>query len=608
MRVKRLGIEIDLSEEHKTGCPKCIKKGRDNSRNNLHVYGLDGEGKTLGAFCWACEYTIPSQEYLDQIGEGDEEDEDNLEDVKSMGREFSGAVQAKLKTSTGLEPKGYRGISAEVSKLYRVRYQYLPTDGSVSETLYPCTENYGIVGYKVRSHPKDFQHPGPIGETGKKCDMFGQFLFKTHGSFCIITGGEHDTLAGYQMLNGNGSKFQDMAVVSGTTGEPSVHRQVKNQYDFFNQFKKIIVCMDEDEAGAEATEKVCQVLPRGKVLVMKMRYKDPNTYLDNKAGKEFVQDFWAAKPYTPAGIHASTSLYDKALGYSDLKQLSLPKFLKVAQLMFDGGLVKNELSVVFAETSIGKSIVADNMVVNWIKTEADEVVGVLSLESTVEKWSTNIFSHHLGVKLLKIKGQARKDYLARPDIKEKITALLQHEDGSPRFFVCDERGAKIDVIKEKILEMIIQMGVTILVVDVYSDLTDGLALNDQEELVSWFKKLIKEYSQLTVLMIAHTRKRTNGGSGPLTESDIMGSSTVMKSAAQTISLERDKQAENPILRNCTFVKVHKNRHFSETGPAGIIYYDPDTGVLWDLDDYSEVFPEKSREIRAALGQSDESED
>jgi hypothetical protein len=88
----------------------------------------------------------------------------------------------------------------------------------------------------------------------------------------------------------------------------------------------------------------------------------------------------------------------------------------------------------------------------------------------------------------------------------------------------------------------------------------------------------------------------------------MGSSTVMKSAAQTISLERDKQAENPILRNCTFVKVHKNRHFSETGPAGIIYYDPDTGVLWDLDDYSEVFPEKSREIRAALGQSDESDD
>jgi hypothetical protein len=87
----------------------------------------------------------------------------------------------------------------------------------------------------------------------------------------------------------------------------------------------------------------------------------------------------------------------------------------------------------------------------------------------------------------------------------------------------------------------------------------------------------------------------------------MGTSTVYKSAAQTISLERDKQADNPILRNCTFVRVHKNRHFSQTGPAGVIYYDPETGKLWDIDDYVEAFPEKSKEILEALGQSEDSD-
>lgn len=601
MVVTRLGVEVDLSVEGKQGCPRCIKKGRDRGQDNLHVYGLDAEGRSKGAFCWSCEFTIPSDEYLDEISEEDNDEED----LSLMGREFNGEVQAKIKESTGMDPKGYRGISRKVSELYRVRYQYSQETGKVEQTLYPTTIDYGIRGYKVRSHPKDFKSPGPIGETGKACDLFGQFLFKTHSNFCVITGGEHDAMAAYDMLNRPGNKYQDIACVSPTIGESGAHKQIKGQYNWFNQFKRIYVCMDADEAGQEAAEKVCKSLPRGKVYILKMRYKDPNEYLDKGQGRSFAEDFWNAKLFTPAGIHASTSLYDAALGYADLKQLPLPKFMKTAQDMFDGGLVKNELTCLFAETSIGKSLFADSMCVNWILNEPEEVVGVLSLEATADKWATNILSNFLGVKLIKYKGEARKDFLKRPDIKERIDGFLAHEDGYPRFYCCDERGAQIDVVKEKILEMIIQMGVTLLIVDVYSDLTDGMPLNEQEELVSWFKRLIKEYSQLTVLMIAHTRKRVAGGSGSLTESDIMGSSTVMKSAAQTISLERDKQADSSILKNCTFVRIHKNRHFSDTGPAGVIYYDPETGQLWDVEEYLLVNPEKESLFREALGQFDE---
>lgn len=602
MIIKRLGVEIDLSQEGKVGCPKCMSLGRDKSQDNLHIYGLDSEGRPQGYFCHSCEYTLPSYEYLESIGE--EESDDYIEGLAEMSREFNKEVQAKLKEITGMNPKGYRGISQDTSQKYRVRYQYSEDDGSVTETLYPCTKDYKIAGYKVRSHPKDFKNPGPMGETGKACDMFGQFLFKTHNSFCVIVGGEHDAMAAYEMLNSNGSKYQDMAVVSSTIGESGAHRQIKSQYDWFNQFKKIIVCMDEDDAGHVATEKICQALPRGKVSVLKMRHKDPNTYLDKKAGRDFVQDFWAAQPYTPAGIHSSTSLYDKAISYSDLKQLSLPNFLSKAQGMFDGGLVKNELTVLFAETSVGKSLYADSMCVNWILNEPKEVVGVLSLEATADKWATSIISNFLGIRLTKFKGQDRKDYLMLPDVRGKVEPFLNHEDGSPRFYVCDERGAGIEVVKEKILEMIIQMGVTILIVDVVSDLSDGMSLNEQEELTAWFKKLIKEYSQLTVFMVAHTRKRQSGGTGKLVESDIMGSSTIMKSAAQTVSLERDKLSENDLLRNCTFVSIHKNRHFSDTGPAGVVYYDPETGKLCDVEEYIQEHPEKAEAFMEALGQSE----
>ena len=67
----------------------------------------------------------------------------------------------------------------------------------------------------------------------------------------------------------------------------------------FNQFKKIIVALDNDQAGREAQEKLIDVLPKGKVCVMKLRYKDPNDYLIQGKTSEFISDFWAAKPYTP---------------------------------------------------------------------------------------------------------------------------------------------------------------------------------------------------------------------------------------------------------------------------------------------------------------------
>lgn len=604
MIVKRRGFDIDLSEEHKTQCPRCFSNGRDNSQDNLHVYGTDGDGKHLGAFCWACEYTILSEDKLAELEEDYEEEE---EDIDTMGRAFDAKAKSIIKETTGLNPKNYRGISKETSELYKVRYQYSESDGSVTHTLYPATINYTPSGFKVRGHPKDFKSPGPIGETGKSCELFGQRLFKANTNFVVITGGEHDSLAAYQMLNNRKTKFEDIACVSPTIGESGAHRQVKRQYEWFNQFKKIFICMDNDTAGEEAAEKLAAVLPRGKVYILKMRHKDPNEYLLKGAEEDFRRDFWNADMYTPAGVHSSKALYDAVVNYSDIKQISLPDFLKVAQGMFDGGFVKGTVSTIFAKSSTGKSIVVDNSCVHWILNEPDETVGVLSLEASKEQWATNLFSHYLGKRLIKLKGQDRKDYLALPDVVEKLTLFNEREDGSPRYYVFDERGSEIEVIKEKILQMIIQLGVTIMVVDVYSDLLDGLDNSSQEEVSSWLKKLVKEYPHLTLILVAHTRKGKAGSNGPLTEDDVMGTSTIFKSSAQAIALERDKQAKNAFLRNCTFASVHKNRHFSETGPAGIIYFDPETGKLWDLDDYLEANPEMRRIAEEALSE-DEWED
>lgn len=563
----------------KNPCPKCRARGNDRSGNNFHFYG---EG--LGGYCFTCEYVLPSDEWLEENGQQKEDEEEFV-----VGSYFDKEVNEKIKAQTGVDSKGYRGIRTDVSRPFGVRYSYSEEDGSVNATYYPTTQNYDISGYKLRRHPKDFT--SPVGEVGKDCELFGQFKFKTATGTVLICGGEHDALAAFQMLSDaqKNKQYDPVACVSPTIGESGAHKQIQKQYAFFSQFKKCVIAMDSDKAGQEAAEKIAKVLPRGRVFVMNMRLKDCNQYVQEGREQEFINDFWQAKPYSPAGVHASSGLLAAAMEYANLNQLTLPPFMVKAQNMFGGGLVKNELTCCFAKTSVGKSLFVDSMVVHWVLNEPTEVVGVLSLEATKDKWATNILSNYLGVRLINLKGEERKEYLSRPDVKEKAEPFLMKEDGTPRFWVCDERGASVDVVKDKILEMIIQLGVTILVADVYSDLMAGLSLEAQEELVAWFKKLIKEYPQVSVILVCHTRKTDNNSQ--LTETDIIGTSTIMKSAAQTFSLERDKLAEDEFTRNCTRVTIHKNRHFSDTGPAGIVYFDKETSRLYDLDEYLVEHPE-----------------
>lgn len=603
--VKRYGMTIDLSKEGHQVCPKCRSEGRDNSGDNLVVYGLDKESRHKGAFCFACDFTIPSVEWL-------EVNDENYEERKEwsiVGRTFNEEVHNELKENTSLRGLNYRGIKDETSKFYAVRYGISGT-GDVEEVYYPATEEYSISGYKVRSHPKDFSDPGPIGETGKGCELFGQWRFKTFTYAVVITGGEHDAMAAYQMLEDSRGrdqkKFDPIAVVSPTIGESGAHKQIQAQYNFFNQFKKIIVCMDNDEAGRKAMEKIVKVLPRGKTYVMSMRRKDPNSYIyDNETGKllryeqEFVNDYWNAQPFTPAGVYASTALKKAAMDRADLPIITLPACMDSVSRLSGGGIVKQEIFLMIAKTSIGKTTTMSALTEHLALNEPNETVGVLSLEQDHGKFSLNLLSYHLGKALHRMTKEERQAYLLENEAK--VDALYQREDGTPTLYVCDDRGASWEQIKEKVLEMIIGMGVTLLIVDPYSDLLSGMSVAEQEEVATWFKKIMKEYG-VTPIIVSHVRKTANGNKdSALTEDDAQGSSFLVKASGLTVSLERDKQAENPVQRNRTYLNVLKNRDFSETGPAGSMYYDIPTARLHDFEKYLDEHPE----IQALLEQEEE---
>jgi KaiC/GvpD/RAD55 family RecA-like ATPase len=568
-------LKVDAMGEFRrhTSCEKC------GSSDAFADYGPDD-----GGHCFSCGYTVPSKDLL--------KGKAPMEEQEKKSKPIITAEQNnQIKRDTTSDSSGYRGIRDDISKFFGVRYQVSETDGSVVKTFYPITKNGELSGYKVRRHPKEFSEH--YGTTGKDCELFGQFRSKTLTNTVLIVGGEHDMLAAYQMLSDNqrDKRYDNVAVVSPTIGESGAYKQIQAQYAFFSQFKKCIVATDSDEAGREAAEKIAKVLPRGKVYIMNMRRKDPNAYIwDNTTGKpvkaeqEFINDFWAAKPYTPAGVYASTELYQAALDRMDLKMISLPPFMKKASEMLGNGFVKNEIALILAKTSIGKTTLMSAFTQHLALNEQEEVVGVLSLEADKGKFSQNMLSYYLQTPLHRMSKEARKEFLTRPDIAEKVKKLYVKPDGTPTLYVCDDRGASWEQVKEKLLEMIISMGVTVLIVDPYSDLLSGMSVSEQEEVATWFKKVMKEYG-ITPIIVSHVRKSAGGPATALTEDDAQGSSFLVKASGQTLALERDKQAEDPMERNRTKITILKNRDFSETGPAGSMYYDIATSNLYDYDDW-----------------------
>lgn len=78
--------------------------------------------------------------------------------------------------------------------------------------------------------------------------------------------------------------------------------------------------MDNDEAGRAAVEKCVKILPRNKVYVMELTdVKDPNQALVEGKIDHFIDRFFKAKLYTPAGVYASNVLYEAALECWKLK-------------------------------------------------------------------------------------------------------------------------------------------------------------------------------------------------------------------------------------------------------------------------------------------------
>lgn len=566
----------------------------DETENGHQVYS---------AYCHSCEQPFSNNRLVGtELG-------DEVGIVRYEGKESTVGEIGKLMKKEKREPitqnqirelqgytdtthKMYRGVEDEYHNLYGIRTEYDENEEMYARH-YPVTLDYKPNAYKQRVMPKDFSQ-GYLGRNGYDCDLFGLSRFKDGGKWLLITGGEEDCPAAYKMLRESQisrgqSHVPPVAVVSPTVGEGSAYKQIQSNYEKLEKFEIIVVCLDNDEAGQKATEKILSKLPPGKIRTMACPSKDPCEALKQGKEKEFVNAFYRAKEYLAQGVTGSGDISDKMREEMAVERLPLPPFMSVLQFMMGGGVPLGRVVNVASGSGSGKTTYVNEMIYDWIFNSPYKV-GVLSLELDEGEYGVAMLSRHLGKKINLIPTvKERLDYLAQPDVVEKEKKLLYNEDGSHRWMMLDEGEGTLEDVQSRILNMIIQHECKVIVLDPLSDLFDGLTTDEQAVHMRWQKRTVKKYKVIFV-NILHVRKtgsgeKANSAGKQMHEEDIHGSSSIFKSGAANILFSRNKYEEDPIEMNTSYVYMPKCRWTGKTGPAGRWYYDIDTHTVHDRDNF-----------------------
>lgn len=593
-------------------CSRCL------SNDNLVVYVKhdDDDNEYLDASCFTpdCENKYVTEAQLKEQGvldEGFKAPKTKKVVRTPITREQYDVLIAKCKQyspsgsphdTTMKDGSLYRGFKTETAKFYGHLYER-NSNGEIIREYYPETqtgykaEKLGSLrGYKSRTLPKIFGTHN-IGVTGSSNGLSGQHLFKTGGKYVLITGGEADKVAAAQMLHdyqvqrGQGD-YDRTAIVGVHVGEGTLAKVCAAQYEWLDTFEEIIICMDSDEAGDNAMTAALKVLPEGKVKIMKTSMKDANAMLLAGKQKQFISNFYDAKPLVPDEVKTSKQADDEIEIELGRPKIPLPPFMHRLQKAMAGGIPLGYMVNLGAQTGSGKTTIINEAVYFWL-FNSNVRVGILSLELTAGQYQTALLSRHIGYKINLIEDPQEAVAFVRQEwVQEKRKELREDDYGLERYVLLDERSGSLDAIKGQILKLIKKYDCKMIVIDPVQDVLAAATYTEQADFIKFLKQIIKE--GVSVFNVCHvTKGRTevdvdgNVKTRRLTEDDFSGLTDLIKSGGCNIVAMRNKSAKDDVARNSTDIDVLKCRWTGYTGEAGSWYYDAISHTLYDKVDWME---------------------
>lgn len=464
-----------------------------------------------------------------------------------------------------------RGLRVETLKKYR--YQLGEFNGWPCHIAPYCDETGEIVAQKIRMPGKVFSF---VGEPKRVRQLFGQQVCKGGGRRVVVTEGEIDCLSVAQILD---LKWPVVSVVNGAGDDRTIAKAI----DFLESFEEVVFMYDADEAGRQGAIAAAKLLSPGRAYIASLPDgEDPNSLLQSRKLDVVQRAIWDAKPFRPDGIVSLSDLIAQAskpveygfkLPFQTLYELSYGD--KPGQLWIGG-----------AGVGIGKTDIFTEM--EAFDLQEGRKIGVIHLEQnpveTVQRIAAKLVS---------------KPFF-KPDVEyteqELRDAIERYED---QLFIYDHTGSsEWEEIERHIRWLVKAHGIQ----KVYIDNLTVLAAEADDER-RFLDKLLKQMKGIATGngIVVHTLSHLSTPDGKPHEEggrveakQFTGSRAVMRYADFMWGLERDTQAEDPLVRSISTFRVLKDRLTGQSnGEVFWLRYDPSTSLMSECERPPE--PEKDKD-------------
>jgi len=507
--------------------------------------------------CHSCERKYPSNR--DKLFDWAEIE---YPSYKSTDSHREAPMQPKLvssvsPTENNLTPvyKALRGVTAETMKKYKC-LSFLDPQGVPVKQDYV----YPSGGKKTR-----FLKAKSFSASGLRSDeLYGQDLYNGGTSKSVtITEGELDAMSAYQMLNTN-SRFTN-PVVSLPSATPS-QKLWSNVHEWLDSFEKIILSVDNDEAGNAVATKIAKLFPTKTYRVPHDKFKDANEFLQAGQAKDYVSAWWNAKKYQPDNIYSSPDQFLKLYEKSDNHV-----YIKTGVTDFDEmclGLMQGHFTLFKAQTGIGKTEFMRYLEYQILTENPDVKLATWHMEETKLRSILGLVSYETGdnltrTDLIESKGADRR-------VREAILKLTK-EERLYQFYLNDEDDP-LDILSQ-IRYLSQACGVNYVFFEPIQDIAANAGGDESKEqfLADLAVRLSKLAAELGVgiVTIGHTND----------DGQVKYCRMIEQRASVVVDLQRDKMAEDMDERNTTKLLVTKNRPVGPTGYAGQMKFDPETFTM-----------------------------
>lgn len=511
-------------------------------------------------YCYVCENWKP----------GDEDSKREISQRKSNRTTVGGKMGNDLLKFGDCEGRYTalvaRGISLETCQ--KSGYWIGKVNGETVQIANYLDQNGALTSQKIRDRNKEFSCRG----SHKADALFGKHLW-SGGKKIVVTEGEIDFLTVMELQQ---CKYP---VVSLGHGAKAAKKTCAANYEYFDSFEQIILMFDMDEAGRAAVEEAAQVLPPGKVHVAVLPFKDANECHMNGADKAIMDQIWNANPWVPDGVVSALSLKDRIKAHLESEEsIGLPfsgcSGINDKTLGCRGG----EVIMVTSGSGMGKSTFVRQQALDWGMSH-DKRVGMAMLEESVEETCEDLMGIHNKVRLRQSQ-----------DVKEAILTDGRYDQwfdtlfGGDTFHLYDSFAeAEVDRLLAKLAYMRTGLGCDVIVLDHISIVVSASAESDERKMIDRLMTKLKGFAKSTgviLVVICHLKNPEKGKAHeegrPVSITDLRGSGALRQLSDTIIALERNQQGDAP---NVVLVRILKCRFTGDTGIAGYMEYNRETGVL-----------------------------